>query len=214
MHNSKSSEVAEELKIRKGLSSNEDHERSAADENNSVNHLPSPRPKVREGYDRALRFETRPTASECHRNRRQVWLMLWDRHEETVSGLVIPSSTEFSSQMPKNFHSTTFKIVQKINLSILRLITFIMPSSGYKQNEVKLQEAKEAYLRVKKSIRKRRRGGKRQKLPAVKQFADSYNVNYRALLQRINGGQSRSTRPRTNERPGRCWWSWARPSRA
>lgn len=75
-----------------------------------------------------------------------------------------------------------------------------MTSSAYKEREARLQEAKEAYLKAKKSQKKRGRGGRRQKRPVVKHFAEIFDVNYRSLLQRISGGNSRSTRSRTNER--------------
>ena len=74
-----------------------------------------------------------------------------------------------------------------------------MNSSNYKQREDRLQEAKKAYIETKNVIKKRRWSQKCQKLPPVKSFAKTFNVNYRSLLQWIRGENSRSSQNRTNE---------------
>ena len=69
-----------------------------------------------------------------------------------------------------------------------------MPASKYQETETKIQQAKEAYLQAKKNQKRVKNR------VTIKYFAKQYKVPYERLRYRIRGGNSRSTRPRTNDR--------------
>lgn len=73
-----------------------------------------------------------------------------------------------------------------------------MTASKYRETEARIQQAKEAYLRAKKAQENTKNR------VTVKSFAESYDVPYDRLRCRINGVNSRSTRPRTNQRLDRA----------